>query len=152
MATITKEQLLAKDDLKIEQVPGLEPKVFVKQMSAHEHSVYTRMLSSEVPILGGDGKPTGQMKPEMDMEDWPSKLAACTICNEQGDLLLDPQDWKVLAQNKKGAFIDAVATAASGLNKMAGADQEAKVKNSAASRKGSSSSSSPSTAAGPTRT
>jgi hypothetical protein len=126
MAFLTKEQLLAKEELKIEKVSLGKDHTFVRQMNAHEHSVYSQLLTKQVPALE-DGKPSGETIIESTMDDWPSKLAACTLCDEKGNLLLEPGDWETIAKNMTAAKLDKIATAAMKLNRIK--DQETKVKN-----------------------
>jgi hypothetical protein len=128
MAFLTKEQILAKEKLEIERVPLGKDHVFVRQMTAHEHSIYQSMLAKEAPVLDEAGKETGETTVMRTPEDWPSKLVACCLCDEKGTLILQPEDWEVLAQNKTGATLDKIATAALKLNRIK--DQEAAVKNS----------------------
>lgn len=126
MALLSKEQLLAKEELKIEKVPLGKDHTFVRQMNAHEHSKYSQLLTKQVSVLE-DGKPTGETTVESTMDDWPSKLATCTLCDEKGNLLLEPGDWETIAKNMTAAKLDKIATAAMKLNRIK--DQETKVKN-----------------------
>ena len=91
MAFLTKEQLLAKEELKIEKVILGKDHTFVRQMNAHEHSLYSQLLTKQVPVLE-DGKETGETAVESVVEDWPSKLVACTLCDDKGNLLLKAED------------------------------------------------------------
>jgi hypothetical protein len=126
MALLSKEQLLAKEELKVEKVPLGKDHVFVRQMNAREHSKYSQLLTERVPVLE-DGKPTGDFTVKSTMDDWPSKLASCTLCDEKGHLLLEPDDWKTISKNMTAAKLDKIATAAMKLNRMK--DQETKIKN-----------------------
>jgi hypothetical protein len=126
MAFLTKEQLLAKEELKIEKVVLGKDHTFVRQMNAHEHSLYSQLLTKQVPVLE-DGKDTGETEVQSVVEDWPSKLVACTLCDDKGNLLLKVEDWQILSQNMTAAKLDKIATAAMKLNRIK--DQETKVKN-----------------------
>lgn len=130
MALLDRAALLAKEDLKKERVdlPGGNH-VFVRQMTAHENNTgYSRLISKEAPAPK-DGQ---EINPQdtVDMENWPAKLAACTMCNEKGVLLLKPDDWKVLANGMSAVNLDLIAKAALKLNNMSAAAQEERLKNS----------------------
>ena len=126
MALLSKEQLLVKEELKIEKVSLGKNHIFVRQMNAHEHSIYSQLLTKQVPVME-NGKPINEFTVESTMDDWPSKLAACTLCDEKGNLLLEPGDWETIAKNMTAAKLDKIATAAIKLNRIK--DQETKVKN-----------------------
>jgi len=141
MGFLDKTALLHKEELKVERVDlSGGDFVFVRQMTAHEHSIYTQLLAKEIPVTDGKGEPTGEFSVVSSPEDWPSKLAACCLCDEKGELLLVPGDWETLSCNILGTKLDKIATAAVRLNRITARDQEKRVKNSKAGKAGASNS------------
>lgn len=113
MAFMDKKALLTKEELKIEKVPLNKGNfVFVRQMTAHEHSLYEQSITKEVT----DEK--GAITFVRSMEDFRAKLAVCTLCDEKGDLMFEPTEYLVLAKSLGATTIDKIATAALKLNRM----------------------------------
>lgn len=135
MAFLTRELLLAKGKFKIEKVDlGDDDFVFVRQMSGHERDRFERTLVVEV--MQEDGAVTY----ERAVDDFRSKLASCTICDEDGTLLLTPEDVYVFSRSITAARLEAIINKAQDLNKITQTDKEKMVKNSDADRSGSSTS------------
>jgi hypothetical protein len=135
MAFLTREQLLEKSKFKIEKVDlGEDDFVYVRQMSGHERDKFERTLLTEVK------KEDGEVVFERAMEDFRAKLAACTICDEQGELILYPEDAALFSRSVTAARLEAIITKAQELNKITQKDKENLVKNSAAVRSGDSTS------------
>jgi len=124
MAFLSKEDLLKKAVFKVERVdfPNGDH-VFVRQMSAKmkddlENSVIRKVIKN------------GKIDYEQDLSGFSAKLAALSICDEAGNLLLSIKDAVMLAENKPAEMIDLIATKAgelSGISTEARADA---VKNS----------------------
>jgi hypothetical protein len=126
MGFMDKAALLAKEALKTEKVDlGKGDFVFVRQMTAHEHSVYEQTITKEVT----DEK-TGAVSYLRDMVDFRAKLAVSTICDEKGGLVFLPDDFGALAAAMSAAKLDKIASAALKLNKIGEEDQKALIKNS----------------------
>ena len=136
MGFIDRKALLAPEVLKKDKVSlGLDDFVFVRQMTAHEHSRYEQTITREVV----DEK-TGEISYTRSLDDLRAKLAVHTLCDEKGVLLLKPEDYPALSKSMSATTLDKIATAAQKLNKIGGAEKEELVKNSGAGTAGDSSS------------
>lgn len=129
---LTRESLLEeKDVLAIQRVELSRGHVFVREMTASEKSIWERSLMKEVPILGArKGQPQTEFKTTL--EDYRAKLAACTVCDSEGKLLFTMRDVKLLSNQLSASNMEAIADAASHLNKITQEDQDEMVKNSEA--------------------
>ena len=116
MTLLTKEQILAHDDLKSEIVPVPEwgGEVRVCTMSGFARDRF------EAGITGKNGG--------MNMQNIRAKLAAATIIDEAGKLLFDENDLVKLG-NKSCAALDRVFAAAQRLNLITNSDVEELAKN-----------------------
>lgn len=136
MGALDRKALLAKEDLKIEKVDlGKGDFVFVRQMTAHEHSGYEQAIMKEVV----DEK-TGVIDFVRDMKDFRAKLAVHTLCDEKGVLLLKPEDYLALSQSISATKITKIVAIAQKLNNIGEAEKEALVKNSVGGKAAASSS------------
>ena len=136
MGALDRKALLAKEALQTEKVDlGRGDFVFVRQMTAHEHSNYEQAITREVV----DEK-TGAISYTRSMDDFRAKLAVHALCDEKGSLLLKPEDYLALSQSMSATKLDKIATAALKLNRIGDAETEALVKNSGAGTAGDSSS------------
>lgn len=122
---LSKEQLLAKEILKIEKVElGGEDFVFVRQMTGRERDRFERSLLREVK----DRK--GNTTYKQNLEDFRAKLVVNVICDEEGKNLLEPADFDMLSRNMSAAKLEQIVNKAQELNKITEADKDALVKNS----------------------
>ena len=136
MGALDRKALLAPETLKTEKVTlGKGDFVFVRQMTAHEHSGYEQTITKEVV----DEK-TGALSYTRNMDDFRAKLAVHTLCDEKGALLLKPEDYLALSQSMSATTLDKIATAALKLNKIGDAEKEELVKNSGGGKAADSSS------------
>lgn len=114
MTTLTKEQILAVNDQKIEklQVPewGEGAEVNIRTLSAAERDKFEASL---VEYRGGQAIPK--------IDAYRARLCALAICDENGKRLFDDSEIAALAK-KSGIALDRIATAASSLN---GLDEKA---------------------------
>ena len=96
MPVLSREEILAVDDIQIEQVPVPEwgGDVLVKGMTGSERDRFEAGVIS----FGGD-KGKGE---KIDMRDLRAKLCSKTICDEGGKLLFSQSDVKELS--KKSAI------------------------------------------------
>lgn len=126
---LSRESLLAKEKLKVEKVNLNETDyVFVRQMTGRERDIFERSLYS----MDRENKVTTRL------EDFRAKLAVCTLCDDQGKLLLQPSDYTILSQNMSASRLEKIVNAAQKLNAITEEDKEALVKNSDAGQPGSS--------------
>ena len=126
---LNRESLLAKEKLKVEKVNLNETDyVFVRQMTGRERDIFERSLYT----MDRENKVTTRL------EDFRAKLAVCTVCDDQGKLLLQPSDYTILSQNMSASRLEKIVNAAQKLNAITEEDKEALVKNSVAGQPGSS--------------
>ena len=136
MGLLNKAKLLEKQKLEIERVDlGDDEFVYVTQMTGRARDRFERSLMRETKDM--KGKVTGY---EQNLEDFRAKLAAATICDENGVLLLEPKDAVLLSSNMSAARLEKIIIAAQKLNAITEEDKEALVKNSEAAPDGSSNS------------
>lgn len=116
--SLTAEQILAADDLKRELVPTPEwgGEVFVVTMTGEERDAFEASC-----VNGSGGKP--------DLANFRAKLAARTVCDDNGKLLFTQAE--VTALGKKSCSpLDRIADVAARLNYLGEKDVDALVKNS----------------------
>jgi hypothetical protein len=125
MAQLTRETLLSKEVLKIEKVEFENGDfTFVTQMTGRERDNFEQSLIKK--IKDKKGQVTGF---EQITEDFRAKLAVCTVCDDQGVLVFEKNDWSTLSQNISAAKLEKIVNAAQKLNAISEEDKEALVKN-----------------------
>lgn len=125
MGLLTREQLLAKEELKIVKVElGDGVHVFVRQMTGRERDRFEQSLLREIR------DERGNVDYERAFEDFRAKLAVNTVCDEKGRNILKPTDVETLSPNISAARLERIINVAQRLNKISEADREALVKNS----------------------
>lgn len=125
MAFLDRSKLLAKDKFRVEKVDlGNDDFVFVKQLSGRERDQFEASLLIEVK------QDDGNITYERDTKDFRAKLATCTVCDEQGNLLLDPSDASELSKNITAAKLELITAKAQEINNMTKKEQDKIVKNS----------------------
>lgn len=126
MGLLKREKLLKKQDFKITKVDlGGGEFVYVREMSGRGRDRWERSLLEEKPAKNDKEEPTY----ESNLEDFRAKLAVSTVCDEKGNLLLEPEDYKVLSVNMTGTKLAKIAEAAQELNKISKEDKEDLIKN-----------------------
>ena len=130
---LNREALLKKQVLEIKKVEFEDGDyLFVKEMTASDRDLYEKTLTKA--IRNGKGVLTGY---ETIMENFRSKLACATICDEAGTLLLKPEDVPALSQAMGIKRMDLIIEVANELNKITKEDEEEIIKNSNADQPGS---------------
>ncbi len=135
---LDKKSLLAKQDflkMKVEFENG--DFVWVREMSGHERDVFEQSLVRK--LRDKKGAIVGY---EQATEDFRAKLAVCTICDEEGNLILEPKDYPTLSYNMGAKRLETIINEAQKLNKISEEDKEGLIKNLDAVPDGSSSSAS----------
>jgi hypothetical protein len=134
MGLLNRKKLLEKQKLEIVKVDlgkdvdsNEEIFVYVKQMTGRERDTFERTLTKEKRDDKGKIKDYDQA-----LEDFRAKLAVSTVCDEEGNLLLRPQDYPELSQNMSAARLEKIINKAQELNKISEDDKTALVKNSEA--------------------
>ncbi len=124
MKLLTRDMLLAKQKLRIEKVDlGNDEYVYVREMTGQDRDNFDQMVMT----IQDDG--TGE-KVVRSLDDFRAKLAVCTICDEEGNLLLKPDDYKALSKNISAARLDKIATKAQELSRISKQDVDDMLKNS----------------------
>lgn len=135
MALLTREDLLKKDELQVDRVDFPDgDHVFVRQMAGRERDRFEQSLISM--STGEDG----QTSYEQNSEDFRAKLAVHTVCDEEGNLLLKPEDYPVMSQAKSADKLERIVNKAQKLNNISQRDRENLTKNSESAQSGASTS------------
>lgn len=127
MKTLTAEQILSANDVKLElvEVPEWGGAVYVRQMSARAREEFDSLL-----IGDGDGE-------ELDTKNVRARVVALTACDETGKPIFTIDQAESLAE-KSNEAIDRVYDKAAGLNKLRKKDNEVEKKESATPPSGAS--------------
>lgn len=123
---ISREKFLKKQEFKIEQVVIDEATgdfVFIKQMSGFDRD---RLEQSMTTHTKGE---KGEDVTKITTENFKAKMICATVCDENGVLLLKPDDYKIINTNFTADAIETLSSKASQLNKIRQQDQEEAAKN-----------------------
>ncbi len=127
MKVLTRENLLKKEKLRKEKIDlGKDEFVFVRQMTGRERDRFEQSLVKEVV----DNK--GQSEFKRSLDDFRAKLAVHTVCDEEGNNLLRPEDVAILSQNMSAARLELIVNKAQELNRISEEDKKNLTKNSEA--------------------
>ena len=133
---LNRVSLLRKEALKVEEIVFENgDKLFVREMTGRERDTFDQLLIEE--IKDKEGNITGYKR---SLDDYRAKLAVCTVCDEEGNLLLEVSDVTLLSQNMSAARLEKIAKKAQTINKMTEEAKEVIVKNFDAVQDGNSSS------------
>jgi len=120
---LDRKALLAKEKLEIVKVDlGNDNFVFVRQMTGRERDRFEQSLIKENKNAEGGY--------EKSLEDFRAKLAVCTACDEQGNMIFAAEDYPTLSQNMSAARLERIVNVAQKINKISEEDKENLVKNS----------------------
>lgn len=123
---LTKDLLLQKEKLEIEKVEFENGDyVYVRQMTGHERDMFEQSMLKK----NKDGK-GNVLSVETVMDDFRSKLAAITLCDEEGKSLLSANDYAVLGNSMSAKRLEKIINMSQKLNAITEEDKEAIVKNS----------------------
>lgn len=123
MGLLDKKALLTKEVLdKVKVDLGKGDFVYVRQMTGRERDKFEQTLIKENKNAEGGF--------EKALDDFRAKLAVCTICDADGNLLLTPADAPTLSQCMSAARLEKIVSQAQELNKISEEDREKIVKNS----------------------
>jgi len=137
MALLDRKSLLAKEKLEVVKVELGDDFVYVRQMTGRERDNFEQSLLKEVKDSRGQ-----IVSYERSLQDFRAKLAVCTICDDKGTAILQPNDYPMLSQNMSAAKLEKIVQEAQKLNKITEEDKEGIVKNSVAAPGGNSNSAS----------
>jgi hypothetical protein len=124
MAFLTREQLLAKQELKVEKVKLSVGDIYVRQMTGREKNRFELTLGH----WEDDVQSQAGQKYVRTLEDFRAKLAVHTVSDKAGVLLFKPDDWSALSENMGAADLERIADAAQKLNAITDLDKERMVK------------------------
>jgi hypothetical protein len=121
---LNKEGLLRKQELRIEEVDlGNDEVIYVRQMTGHERDQFEQSMRKEV-------KKNGVVEGyDLILADFRAKLAACTVCDEGGKLLLTMNDYQILSNNMSAERLELIVNVAQSLNSITKEDKEGLIKN-----------------------
>ena len=124
MGLLTRTALLTKESLKIEKVMlNEEDYVFVRQMTGFERDQWEQTIGSFQTV----GKKTQYVST---LENFRSKLAVNTVCDENGNLLLTPQDVDAFSKSISAEKLERIIEVAQKINRISQEDKEEMTKNS----------------------
>lgn len=132
MGLLGREDLLKKQELKIEKVDlGEGDYTFVREMYAIDKDKWEQSMFTTIK----EGKKT---EIKQNTENFRAKLAVNTVCDENGNLLFQPNDYITLSKNMGSQRLEIIANAAQKLNFITEEDKEELTKNSEAGGPGDS--------------
>ena len=139
MPMLNKSMLLTKQALKIEKVvfEGTEDFVYVREMTGKDRDNFENSIMKARRNKKGDIEGYDQS-----LENFRSKLAVVTVCDETGELLFAPDDMKKLSECISITYLEKIVEVASAVNKITPKDKEDLLKNSEADPDGNSNSNS----------
>jgi hypothetical protein len=137
MGLFDRKSLLKKEAFKIEKIEFEDGELYVRQMSGRERDRFEQSLIKEKK--DNTGQVIGY---DRSLEDFRAKLAVVTICDENGENMLFPDDYETLSKNMTAAKLEKIVNVAQKLNNISEQDKDALVKNSVADPDGNSSSAS----------
>jgi hypothetical protein len=136
MGLLSKQMLLTKQALKIEKVEFENGDyVFVREMTGKDRDNFENSIMK----AQRDGK--GLIKGyDQVLENFRSKLAVTTVCDENGELMFTPRDADKLSECISITNLEKIVEKSSNLNKITPKDKEDLLKNSEAAPDGNSNS------------
>lgn len=125
---LSRKKLLEKQKLRIEKVNLKDGDfVYVKEMTAGERDLFEKSILKAK--FGDDGEFKGV---DQSFDNYRAKLAVITICDENSNLLLSPEDYKELANNIGAHCLEEIINKAQELNAISPKDKKNLLKNSKA--------------------
>lgn len=135
---LNREALLAKEKLEIVKVEFENGDfVYVRQMTGKERDTFEQSM-----LRKNRDKKGNVISVETVLDDFRAKLAVLTICDEEGNRILQPGDYPTLAANMSAKTLETIINKAQELNAISEEDKEALVKNFEAGQPGNSTSAS----------
>jgi hypothetical protein len=135
MGMLDKSMLLTKQALKVEKVEFENGDfVYVREMTGKDRDNFENSILKARRDAKGDIKGYDQV-----MDNFRSKLAVVTLCDEEGSLLFEPTDADKLSSNISITYLEKIVEKASSLNAITPKDKEELIKNSEADPDGNSS-------------
>jgi hypothetical protein len=136
MGFLKKENLLTKQALKIEKVEFENGDyVFVREMTGKDRDNFENSIMKARKDNKGNIQGYDQI-----LENFRSKLAVTTVCDESGELMFTPRDADKLSECISITNLEKIVEVSSSLNKITPKDKEDLLKNSEAAPDGNSNS------------
>ena len=135
---LNREALLAKPKLAIEKVEISNGFVYVREMTGYEKDIWEQSMYKPAP----QGNMTGTPKMNYDLSGFRAKMAVCTLCDKDGNLLFTMNDVTLLSKSLKASDLEKIAEKAQALNSVSEKDKEEILKNLGAEQEKDSSSNS----------
>jgi hypothetical protein len=136
MGFLKKENLLTKQALKIEKVEFENGDyVFVREMTGKDRDNFENSIMKARKDVKGNIQGYDQI-----LENFRSKLAVTTVCDESGELMFTPRDADKLSECISITNLEKIVEISSSLNKITPKDKEDLLKNSEAAPDGNSNS------------
>lgn len=124
MKLLSREDLLKREDLKVEKVEFEDGNyVYVREMTAFERDKFEQSLRKEIKTS------KGEINFEVSLDNFRAKLAVFTLCDEKGDLLLQPNEYEQLSKSISVDKMEKIFKKASELNAVFEIEKEELLKN-----------------------
>lgn len=137
MTLMTRDQLLTREELKREKIElGEDKYIFVTEMTGNARDKFENSLLRKIR----DPKTGLVASYEQATENFRAKLAVNTICDENGILILKPDDYLKFSESIGAKNLEKIIEKANELNGIGAKDQEEIIKNSVADQVGNSTS------------
>ncbi len=137
MGQLTRKELEQKDEQRIEKVElGDGNFVYVKEMMGTDRSAFEALMVREVKGKKGDSEY------ETDISDFSAKLAVCCLCDEQGNSLYRPEEYKEFGKKRNFRTLRKIVDKARELNAIGEDEVETLAKNLKGAQGGASTSAS----------
>lgn len=135
MGLLSREKLLQRQELPMEKVDlGNGDYVFVRAMTGYDRGLFEQSILKEK--LDNKGEFVGYDRAS---ENFRGKLAVLTICDESGNLILEPGDYDLFAKSISIVQLEKIIEASQRLNVITPKDKDDLTKNLSAGDPGNSS-------------
>lgn len=123
---LNRNLLLTKEKLEVKKVElDATQHVFVRQMTGKERDQYEKLLVVEKKDENGN-----VIDFEKNLENFRAKTAVMTVCDEEGHLILKPEDAEMLSECMSADKLDKIVKASQNLNSIDEASKALLLKNS----------------------
>lgn len=134
MGLLSREKLLQRQELPMEKVDlGNGDYVFVRAMTGYDRGLFEQSILKEK--LDNKGEFVGYDRAS---ENFRGKLAVLTICDESGNLILEPGDYDLFAKSISIVQLEKIIEASQRLNVITPKDKDDLTKNLSAGDPGNS--------------
>lgn len=111
MGLLGKEELLKKAVLEVKKINFKKGDyVFVREMTGKERNTF------EHSIMRQEKDSHGVMQLVQKLDNFRTKIAVCTLCDEEGELLFTMADVEKLSASVSASMLEEIATVAQSIN------------------------------------